>query len=561
MVSKALKFLNREVGAVNQAALLLGVFTLFSQILGLVRDRMFTGILGAGSELDVYYASFQMPDIIFNLVATLVSVTVLLPILLKITEQDGQEKTYYFFSQVFTSFFILIIFVSIMAFIFAEIIAPVVAPGFDEMQLTKLVRLSRIMLLSPILLGISNLFGSITQMKRRFVLFAISPLLYNLGIIIGIVFLYDRFGLSGLAYGVVLGSILHMIIQVPFLLKDKMIPRFVRVRDWAMIRTMAFVSLPRTAGLVVHSVTILALISLATSIGEGSVSILRLSMNLQNVPLALVGASFSVAAFPALAKDFTTGNTKDFLDTIGNAARQIIFWSIPITVLFIVLRAQIVRVILGSQTFTWEDTRLAAATVAMFVVSVTAQSLILLFTRAFYATGDTKRPVLINILSSAIIIVFSLIVLYVYRGPTFLQNIVIDIFHVEGIPGARVIMLAFAYSVGSLLNAFILIRVFQKRYGGFKAFGLQKTFQESLLGALVMGLAAYVFLHVFDGIFDLSTFGGIFLQGLLSGLIAIGIGLWIFYLIDNDEYKNLAQALRRKFGGVHTVSVAHEDIG
>jgi putative peptidoglycan lipid II flippase len=561
VVSKALKFLNREVGAVNQAALLLGIFTLLSQVLGLVRDRMFTSTLGAGSQLDVYYASFQMPDIIFNLVATLVSVTVLLPILLKITEEDGEEKTHYFFSQIFTSFIVLIIFISILAFVFAHIVAPIVAPGFDEVELAKLVRLSRIMLLSPIILGISNLFASITQMKRRFILFAASPLLYNLGIIIGIVFFYEKFGLSGLAYGVVLGSIFHMIIQIPFLLKDKMFPRFVRVRDWAMIRTMAFMSLPRTFGLVVHSVTILVLISLATSIGEGSVSILRLSMNLQNVPLALVGASFSVAAFPALAKDFTTGNTKEFLNTIGNAARQIIFWSIPITVLFIVLRAQIVRVILGSQTFTWEDTRLAAATVAMFVISVTAQSLILLFTRAFYATGDTKRPVLINIVSSAVIIIFSLIVLYVYRGPTLLQDIVIDVFHVNGVPGARVVMLAFAYSVGSLLNAFILIRVFQKRYGGLKAFGLQKTFQESLLGALVMGLAAYVFLHIFDGIFDLSTFGGIFLQGFLSGIIAIGIGLWIFYLIDNDEYKNLVKALRRKFGGVHTVSVAHEDIG
>lgn len=561
MVSKILKLLNREVGAVNQAALLLGIFTLVSQVLGLVRDRMFTSRLGAGSELDVYYASFQMPDIIFNLVATLVSVTVLLPILLTITEKNGNEKAYDFFSQVFTIFSVLVIGVSIIAFFLAPIVAPVVAPGFSESQVAELINLSRIMLLSPILLGISNLFGSITQMTKRFILFAVSPLLYNLGIILGIMFLYERFGLKGLAYGVVAGSLFHMLIQVPALLKDKMMPKFVAIKDWAMIKTMAFVSLPRTLGLVIHSVTLLVLISFATTMGEGSVSIFRLSMNLQNVPLALVGASFSVAAFPALAKDFTNGHTKQFLQTIGNAARQIIFWSIPITVLFIVLRAQIVRVILGSQTFSWDNTRLAAATLAMFVVSVTAQSLILLFTRAFYATGDTKRPVLINLVSSIVIVVFSLLVSYVYHESTILQDVLAGMLRVEGVSGLRVISLAFAYSVGSIINALILMKVFQKRHITNERFYLQKTFTESLLGALVMGLAAYVALHILDGVFGLYTFGGIFFQGFIAGIFALVVGMWVYYLLDNEEFINLKNAFKRKFKGVNTVSVAHEDIG
>lgn len=561
MVSKVLKFLNREVGAVNQAALLLGIFTLLSQILGLVRDRLFTSRVGVGSNLDVYYASFQIPDLIFNLIATLISVTVVLPILLKITEEEGKEKSRHFFNQIFTSFSVLIVLVSICVFFLIPSLASQVAPGFSQEQLDQLISLSRIILVSPILLGLSNIFASITQMTKRFVLFAISPLLYNLGIILGVLFFYEQFGMKGLAYGVILGSFMHAFIQLPALIKDKMVPRFVKVVDWRKIREMTFISLPRTFGLVAHSLTLIVLISLATTIKDGSVSIFRLSMNLQNIPLALIGASFSVAAFPALAKDFTSGKTKEFLQTVTNAARQIIFWSIPITVLFIVLRAQIVRVILGSQTFSWQDTRLAAATLAMFVISVTAQSLILLFTRAFYATGDTKRPTIINALSSVFVIVIAFFVSYAKYDTSIIQNLLADILRVDGVSGTKVIVLAFIYSIGSILNALILMFVFRKKYMKVKYFGLQKTLQESLIGALMMGITAYIGLNIFDNIFNLSTFGGVFLQGGLSGIFALVLGVWIYYLLDNEEFLGIKNALQRKFKRNMSISLAQGDVG
>lgn len=560
MVSKVLQFFNREVGAVNQAALLLGIFTLLSQLLGLVRDRLLTSRVGVGAELDVYYTAFQIPDLVFNLIVTLISVTVVLPMILKITEEKGSQKAYDFFNQVFTGFFVLIVLVCVGAFILIPHIAHTIAPGFSPEQIKELVGISRIVLLSPIFLGVSNIFGSITQMSKRFVLFALSPLLYNLGLIFGVVFFYERFGLRGLAFGVVLGSLMHACIQVPALIQDKMLPKLTRIVDWLSIKELIFISLPRTLGLVSHNIVLLVLISLATTLGEGSASIFRLSMNLQNMPLALVGASFSVAAFPALAKDFTTGKTKEFLATVANAARQIIFWSIPITGLFIVLRAQIVRVILGSQAFSWDDTRLAAATLALFVISVTAQSLILLFTRSFYATGDTRRPTVINIISSLIIILVSFILIKIPHF-TFIQSILDDIMGISGIFGAKVIILAFVYSVGSIINAVILMRVFQKRYIKNEVFGLKKTFSESLLGSLVMGLAAYVALHILDGLFALSTFEGIFFQGLFAGLFAMAIGIWIFHLLDNEEYIALKNAIQRKFKGVKTISVTHEDLG
>lgn len=561
MVSKILQFLNREVGAVNQAALLLGLFTLLSQILGLIRDRAFTSTIGAGRELDVYYTAFQVPDLLFNLVATLVSVTVLLPILLKIIQEKGDTKAYDIFSQIFTAFFVLVIVVSLIAFFAIPYLSPVIAPGFDAQQLKDLVMLSRIILISPILLGVSNLFGSVTQMHKRFVLFSIAPVLYNLGILLGIVWLYPWFGLKGLAYGVVLGALLHALIQVPALIQSKMLPRFHVVRDWIALRSLAYISLPRTLGLTLHSVTLLVLVSVATTVGEGSVSIFRLSMNLQNVPLALVGASFSVAAFPTLAKNFTDGKTKEFIGHIANASRQIIFWSLPITVLFIVLRAQIVRVILGSQNFSWDDTRLAAAALALFVISVTAQSLILLFTRAFYATGDTKRPVMINFVSSVCIIVLAFLFMHVYQINPALHTFLVGVLRITGVVGVEVVLLALAYSVGSFVNAIVLVHVFKNIHNQHKTLGISKTIFDTVFVSLVMGLTAYVFLNILDGVFLLSTFGGVFAQGFFSGLIAIGVGVWMLYLLDNQEFFAVQNALKRKFKTTPTVSVAHEDIG
>lgn len=561
MVSKVLKLLHKEVGAVNQAALLLGFFTFLSQILGLVRDRMFTTFLGAGRDLDIYYTAFQVPDILFNLVATLVSVTVLLPVLVSLTKKEGLEKAQNFFSQVFTVFFVLVIVLSVVAFILMPFIAPIVAPGFSAEELQTLVKLSRIILFSPVLLGFSNLLGSVTQMMRRFVLFAVSPILYNLGILIGIAVFYRWFGLVGLAYGVVLGALLHMLIQVPALIKDSMLPRLTQTISWVGIKTLALTSLPRTVGLTIHGATLVVLIAFATTIQEGSVSIFRLSMNLQNVPLALIGASFSVAAFPTLAHDFSNGNTQKFLRQIRNAGRQIIFWSIPVTVLFIVLRAQIVRTILGSKAFTWEDTRLAAATLAMFVVSVVAQSLILLFTRGFYAAGDTLKPVLINLISSAFIVMLALLLPIIFDRFEMFSNFFTTILRAQNISGIRVVMLALAYSIGSIINALLLLYFFKRKYDSkhnIVRFG--GTFADSFLGSVIMGLVSYSLLVFLSQVFDLASFQGIFFQGLFAGLGAIVVGFVFFYALGSREFIQLMQSFYHKMRRVNSVPVTHEDL-
>lgn len=281
-----------------------------------------------------------------------------------------------FLDQVFTVLLIFLVLLSVILFILMPWLAKLVAPGFDPEALKTLTGLSRIMLVQPIIIGVSNMLGSVTQMFKKFFVSALSPVFYNIGIILGIIFLYPIFGLHGLAYGVILGAIFHLCIQIPVLFESGFIPKFTKTISFSEIKSIVITSVPRTIGLSMSAFTALILTSIASMLGTGSISIFNLTNNMLNVPIGIVGISYSVASFPTLVKFWNGNNRIEFAKHILDATKKIIFWSVPITVLFIILRAQIVRVILGSNAFSWDDTRLAAATLALFVIGLVAQSLV-----------------------------------------------------------------------------------------------------------------------------------------------------------------------------------------
>jgi len=247
--------------------------------------------------------------------------------------------------------------VSVLVYILMPKLSGFVVPGLGAEAQAELVVLSRIMLLSPILLGLSGLFASITQSLRRFFVYALSPVFYNVGIIIGIVFFYPFWGLPGLAFGVVLGALFHVLIQVPVLVRHKFFPRFSFDIDFREIKNVIYLSFPRTLTLSAHHFTLLILIALASFMTEGSIAIFNLSFNLQSIPLSIIGVSYSIAAFPTLARLYSNGERDAFVHQVATATRHIIFWSLPILALFVVLRAQIVRSIFGTGEFDWADTR------------------------------------------------------------------------------------------------------------------------------------------------------------------------------------------------------------
>jgi len=539
MKDALLKILHREVSGLHEAAYLLGLFAILSQVLALFRDRLLAGNFGAGETLDIYYAAFRVPDLIFVGVASLVSVYVLIPFM---AEKEG-EQVKNFINNIFSFFALFIISVSTVVFIFTPQITALFFPGIEDTS--TLILLTRVLLLQPILLGISNLFASITQVHQRFILYAVSPLLYNIGIIVGIIFLYPLFGIVGLVYGVVLGAALHAAIQVPFISTKGLLPRF-RLFDIREIIQVITLSLPRTITLSANQIVLLVMISIASLLEPGSITIFSFSLNLQSVPLAVIAVSYSVAAFPTLARLFTNGSRSEFIIQINEAMRHIIFWSIPAIVFVVVLRAQIVRIILGSGAFDWADTRLTAAALALFVISLTAQGIVLLLVRGYYASGNTRMPLFINVGSALLSLgsAYYLSVLFMSSLPfqTFMESLL----RVEGIPGTVVLMLPLGYSIGVIINALLLLMFFQKDFGGLTA-SLSNVFWKGVFASFGAGAVSYYLLTVLDDVFDINTLFGIFSQGFIAGLGGLFTLYILLQVVRSRELKEVSKSIHRRF--------------
>jgi len=544
MVKKFIGIINREIGGLHEAAYLLGAFALLSQILALVRDKLLAFRFGAGVELDLYYAAFRIPDLLFVVFASVVSSSILIPFFIN-HFQEGEREGKKFVDDVFSVFFFLLVLVSLVVFAITPFLAQKLLPGFaGSTNFSELVVMTRILLLSPLLLGLSNFFSSLTQMHGRFLVYALSPLIYNIGIILGVLVLYPIFGLKGLVFGVVLGALLHALIQVPFVIHKKVFPKFSLSINWRSLKNVALVSVPRTLTLSANQLASFFLVALASIMSVGSIAIFNLAWNLQSVPLSIIGVSYSSAVFPALSKFFAEKKKELFLERMIDSARHIIFWSVPATVLFIVLRAQIVRVIFGAGEFDWRDTRLTAAALSLFVISVVGQGLLLLFVRAYYAEGRTKKPLYINMVSAIFMALLALfLVKNVGEMPTLLYFLE-EMLKVSGQAGTVVLLLPFAYSIAVGLNTVLHWLSFSKDYPEFSRpvlFTLFHTFAASV----IMGYVTFVSLRLFDT-FPMEKVWGVFMQGFLAGVCGLSALILSLVLLRNREIREMWQALHQR---------------
>jgi putative peptidoglycan lipid II flippase len=360
-----------------------------------------------------------------------------------------------------------------------------------------------------------------------------------------VVVFYPIIGPTGLVWGVAIGALMHLAIQLPVLAERGFFPGFTKKINWKMIRQVVGVSLPRTLTLATAQLDDLVLLSMASLFATGSIAIFSFSYNLQAVPLAIVGVSYSVAAFPALAKLYANGQKAEFLSQISDTVRHIAFWSFLSSVLFIVLRAQVVRVILGTGRFNWADTRLTAACLALFAISVIGQSLCLLFVRGYYAAGKTYKPLFINIICTALVIVLAFVFSHWYRAWPGFRDLLENILRVRDLPDTQILVLPLAFSIGFIVNAWLHWVGFEREFGKLPG-GVGKSFLQTLGAAVAGGIASYEVLNILATL-PTRTVAGIFLQGFVAGLIGIAIFVAILVLLKNNEVKEVGHALGSRF--------------
>lgn len=545
MFEKLLRFFNKETATLHTAAFLLGFFAILSQILAFVRDRLLAHTFGVGSALDTYYAAFRIPDFLFVTVASVVSLSVIVPFIIE-KEKEGKESVHKFVDNIFSFFSILMIGTCALAFILLPHFSGLLFKGFTDSGLKEVILLSRIFLISPIALGFSNLFGSLTQAYNRFLIYAFAPLVYNLGIILGIIFLAPQFGILGVAIGVSLGSVLHALIQIPFVLRLGLFPRFTFKIDFSSIKRVAKLSVPRTLTLSINHIATIFMVGMASLMAIGSISVFSFSLNIQSIPLSIIGVSYSLAAFPTLSRYFSDKNMDGFRTQMASTARHIIFWSLPITALFITLRVGIVRVLLGSGQFNWDDTRLTAAALAVFSLSAVFQSLMLLFVRAFYAAGHTKKPLLINLISTIILIACTYGFVKIFYTFADFRYFIGALFNIEDLPGTVVLMLPLGYSVGTIINGIVHWVGFEKDFHGFSG-EVNRSFFQLLGTSLIIGYFVSMSLKFFGPITSSTSLIHALLESLLAGLIGSAAGLLVLFILKNRELNEIGESLRAKF--------------
>jgi putative peptidoglycan lipid II flippase len=558
-MNKIIKIINKEFGNLGQAALMLGLFNLLSQLLGLFRDRSIAHYIGPSPMLDAYYSAFRIPDFIFVSISSLVSITVIIPFILERMKGGGNEEAKKFISEIFSVFLFSIVFISLIIFILLPYIVHFTAGGFSIDMQHQVVLLSRIMLLSPILLGLSNLFGTITQLFQRFFIYSLSPIFYNFGIIFGVICLYPRFGIVGVAIGVVFGAMMHFLIQAIASTKLGFRPYLTSKIDFSNIKKVLKTSLPRTLGLSANSLALISIVSFASFLAVGSISIFTFANNLQTIPQGLIGISYAVAAFPLLARAYANENKSEFKKHLRTSARAIIFWTLPITFLFIVLRAQIVRVVLGTGSFSWESTRLVAASLAIFSLSILAQSMVSLLSRAYYATGDTKRPLIINVSCSMFIILLAYFLIHFFNNVPFFRYFIESMLKVTDIPGTAILMLPLAYSIGTMLNFVLHWASVRKDFMEGEQF-IFKSFFQSLGASFFLGITAYGTLNFLSPVFGTTTFLGVFFQGLIAGFFGILVGGFVLYILKNEEIEELVTNLKTKFWKAERIAPPQEEL-
>lgn len=518
------KILNGHTDGLTAAALIVGGSSFASRILGVLRDHVLAGSFGAGNALDAYYAAFRLPDAIYNLVILGAISAGFIPIFSEYLEKQGRTEAAKLAAQVFSTVGGVLLAGSLLVFLFAPWILPFTVPGFDGDKLALTVTLTRIMSLSPVLLGLSAVVGGVMQTMRKYIGFALAPVLYNLGIIFGTIVLGPHYGIIGAAWGVVIGAAMHFVMQFMAFEEFSMMslprPSFKAPAVRRIIGLMG----PRTASLGISQISLVILTGIATTLEPGSVAVYNLANNLQSFPLGLFGISFSIAAFPLLSQAVNRQDAQAFRSALTGAARKIAFFILPSTAIFVLLRAQIVRLVLGDGQFNWNDTIRTAAVLAVLVLSLLFQSMVPLLARAFYARQDTWTPFWISAFCEGVMIALALALRQSF-----------------GLLG-----LAAAFTVSTSLQAIGLLLALRKSFGSLGRGEFLYSMYRNGMATIALCAAGFPMREWLGTLYPLRTFWQVALQA--GGTVSVGGLAFILtaWIMKSPEWVELWEAVQNR---------------
>lgn len=540
---------NSQTKTIAFAAGLLVLSSLASRVLGIMRNGLLSWQFGAGETTDIYLAAFRIPDFLYGILIMGGISTVFLPLFSEFFEKQEKEA-WSFVSNLLNILVIALLILSGAAFLLAPLLMKLVAPGFSPEQQEITLNLTRLMLLSPILLGVSSVFSGVLQYFGKFLAYSLAPIFYNLGIIAGIVFLVPLFGIWGLGLGVVAGALLHLLIQVPAAISSgfRWQPSF-QWRNEALGKVMRL-ALPRTFAVAGLHVNLIVVTALASIISTGSITIFTYADDIQHFPIGLIGVSFALAAFPSLSRLFAARQLRQFGDIFAATFKQVFFLVMPISLLAFLLRAQIVRLVYGvGDKFTWDDTRLTAAALGIFAFGILFQTLIPFLARVFFAIQNTRTPTFVSIASVVFNIFLAVLLMSVLAGSNALTSLLVSGLKLQGIGDIRVLALPLALVFSGIFQAVLLLLFLQKYIREVMKRDLYLSVVKTAVASLTLLVTTYAILQLYGGTFALRTYNEVLGQFILASLGGSAAYILAAFLLRSPEMVYFWKAFQSKFYG------------
>ncbi len=493
---------------VLSAAFILALAYGVSAVLGLVRSRLLATFFGDSVELSIFYIADRVPSLVYSVLAVGALTTVFIPVFAQELEK-GKEKAFKTASNAITLCVLAFLMLALTVVAFAPQIINLISAGkLSTNEITLGAHLMQIMLIGQTLLVLSSFFGCILQSFKYFLIPALAPVLYNLGLIFGIFFLVGRYGIYAPAVGGILGALLHFAIQAVFVRNTGFSYRLrCSLTDTASLKMLKLLP-PRILSLAASQISITINNALAIIVSTGSVIYIKFADQLQSFPVNFFGASIALAALPSLSVETGEKDLESFKKTFFNSFFQMMFLAIPASVIFVILRVPVTRLVYGASAFPWDATLQTALILGIFSVAIFSQSAVLLLNRAFYAFKDTMTPLVVSLVSICTTTALSLTAVKFF--------------------GLGAWAIAMAITLGSFMDFFLLLTLIQKRIGRLTISDFFTPFAKIALSALAMGISIYGPLKLLDvRVFD--TTRTLELIVLTTVVIASGIVSYLFF--------------------------------
>ena len=505
-----------------KAAGIVMVAFVVANLVGLLRQMVINRAFGTSTILDAYFAAFRLPDLLFHVIAGGALGSAFIPTFTRLLTKDDHPGAWRLASAVVN--WVLLLSTGLAAL--AAWMAPwltkhILAPGFTPEQIALTATLMRTMLVSTVVFGVSGLLMGVHHSKKHFLSPALAPVLYNFGIIVGAVWLAPHWGIHGLAFGVLLGSGLHLSIQLPMLRQYRGQYHMTMGLKNAAVHTVGRLMLPRAFGLSIWQINFWINTIIASGLPAGSLSALMIAFQVFTFPQAVIAQAIATAMFPTFSAQAARGETREMLLSLAASLRGALYLAIPSSVGLWLLGKPLIAMLFQNSTFSERSTEMVTWALSWYALGLVSHSVVEIVTRAFYALRDTRTPVIVGLIAMLINVALSLIITNFFKAYGLLPH--------GGI--------ALANTIATTLEMIALLWLLRPRLGGLAASSILKSVFRTTAGAAVMMISLRGWIAIGPG------------SVVTLGLVGVMLGIAIFWgttaLLGSEQAFRLPNLVRQ----------------